>query len=128
MSTTCCVRAVRVSGKRTIHRRLLNLGELNTTQIERWQRSIEVIQTERREPTIPALYRSRRRRSAGRARCVRGGCCPRFRCVILDNLMLAGWGPNSGRSPSLMSSQDRRGSLEWSKVIELLTVYRLCDP
>ena len=38
--------SVRVSGKRTVQRRLLNLGELNTTQIERWQRSIEVVQQE----------------------------------------------------------------------------------
>jgi hypothetical protein len=35
-----------VSGHRVIQRRVLNLGELNTTQLERWQRSIEVIQHE----------------------------------------------------------------------------------
>jgi hypothetical protein len=29
-----------------MQRRVLNLGELNTTQIERWQRSIEVIEQE----------------------------------------------------------------------------------
>jgi hypothetical protein len=38
--------SVRVSGNRVVQRRLLNLGELNTTQIERWQRSIEVVQDE----------------------------------------------------------------------------------
>ena len=37
---------IRLSGSRTIQRRVLNLGELNTTQIEGWQRSIEVIEKE----------------------------------------------------------------------------------
>ena len=35
--------SVRLSPTRVIQRRVLNLGELNTTQLERWQRSIEVI-------------------------------------------------------------------------------------
>jgi hypothetical protein len=33
--------SIRLSRERTIQRRVLNLGELNTTQIERWQRSID---------------------------------------------------------------------------------------
>ena len=36
--------SIRLSRNRTIQRRVLNLGELNTTQIERWQRWIEVIE------------------------------------------------------------------------------------
>lgn len=35
-------------GVNRLQRRLLNLGELNTTQIDRWQSSIEVIQEEGR--------------------------------------------------------------------------------
>jgi hypothetical protein len=38
--------SVRLSATRVIQRRVLNLGELNTTQLERWQRSIEVVQQE----------------------------------------------------------------------------------
>ena len=38
--------SLRVSGRRVIQRRVLSLGELNTTQLERWQRSIEVVQQE----------------------------------------------------------------------------------
>ena len=38
--------SVRLSAQRVVQRRLLSLGELNTTQVERWQRSIEVIQQE----------------------------------------------------------------------------------
>ena len=36
--------STRISPQRVLQRRLLNLGELNTTQIERWQRSIEVVE------------------------------------------------------------------------------------
>ncbi len=35
---------MRLSRKRTVQKRLSNLGELNITQLERWQRSIEVIE------------------------------------------------------------------------------------
>ena len=35
---------LRVSRKRVLQRRVLHLGELNTTQLERWQRTIEVIE------------------------------------------------------------------------------------
>jgi len=47
--STCTIRFAKVSGLVAIgqpQRRALNLGELNTTQIERWQRSIEVIEQE----------------------------------------------------------------------------------
>jgi hypothetical protein len=33
--------SLRVSRKRVLQRRVLHLGELNTTQLERWQRTIE---------------------------------------------------------------------------------------
>ena len=36
--------STRVSRNRTVQRRVLNLGELNTTQLEQWQRSIEVLE------------------------------------------------------------------------------------
>ena len=37
---------IRINKNRTVQRRVLNLGELNTTQTEQWQRSIEVIEAE----------------------------------------------------------------------------------
>lgn len=37
---------IRINRNRTVQRRVLNLGELNTTQTEEWQRSIEVIEAE----------------------------------------------------------------------------------
>src|SRR5215510_8722616 len=36
--------STRVSRHRTVQRRVLNLGELNTNQLEQWQRSIEVLE------------------------------------------------------------------------------------
>ena len=44
----CVAETTRVGRERVVQRRLLNLGELNTTQIERWQRSIEVIEEDGR--------------------------------------------------------------------------------
>ena len=36
--------SLRVRRKRVLQRRVLHLGELNTTQLERWQRRIEVVE------------------------------------------------------------------------------------
>ena len=44
----CVAETTRVGRERVVQRRLLNLGELNTTQIDRWQRSIEVIEEDGR--------------------------------------------------------------------------------
>jgi hypothetical protein len=40
------IETIRINKNRTVQRRVLNLGELNTTQTEQWQRSIEVIEAE----------------------------------------------------------------------------------
>jgi transposase len=124
--------SVRVSGNRVIQRRLLNLGELNTTQIERWQHSIEVVQQEGGSRQY-RLFTDRE------------GCAPQDApdvCeVILSSLSVrhprqfgACWlGSRLWQELELDQFfaevlHDRRGSVEWSKVIELLTVNRLCDP
>src|ERR1043166_4043413 len=36
--------SLRISRKRVVQRTVLHLGELNTTQVERWQHTIEAIQ------------------------------------------------------------------------------------
>src|SRR5688572_7269586 len=38
--------SLRVHGSRTVQRQLLHLGELNTTQVDSWQRTLEVINEE----------------------------------------------------------------------------------
>jgi hypothetical protein len=43
---------IRINKNRTVQGRVLNLGELNTTQTEQWQRSIEVIEGCRVTPIV----------------------------------------------------------------------------
>jgi DNA-binding SARP family transcriptional activator len=52
--------SLRVSRGRVLQRRVLHLGELNTTQLERWQRTIEVVEEDGRRPPNAALYRPAR--------------------------------------------------------------------
>src|SRR5580704_7682948 len=62
---------IRINKNRTVQRRVLNLGELNTTQTEQWQRSIEVIEAEGPKSATSAIYRSRRSGSGRCRRCLR---------------------------------------------------------
>jgi hypothetical protein len=60
--------SIRLSRRRVRQRRVLNLGELNTTQIEQWQRSIDVLEEtgqrlQRREQPL-SQWRARRPMSA----------------------------------------------------------------
>ena len=61
----CLAESTRIGRDRVVQRRLLNLGELNTTQIDRWQRSIEVIR--RGRPGLPASAFQRSGRSSSPA-------------------------------------------------------------
>ena len=119
----------RVGRDRVVQRRLLNLGELNTTQIDRWQRSIEVIEEDGRV-CQRRLFSDREGRapqqeedvcevvlsshSVRRPRIV-GDCwlgCRLWEELGLDKFWFEALG-------------DRRGAVEWSKVMELLAVNRL---
>ena len=124
--------SVRLSRNRVLQRRVLNLGELNTSQLERWQRSIAVIQQEG-ERRQCRLFTDR----DGAAPADAPDVCE----VVLSSLAVrrprqfgACWlasrlwqelGLDSFFAEAL---QDRRGPVEWAKVIELLAVNRLCDP
>jgi transposase len=124
--------SVRVSAHRVVQRRLLNLGELNTTQIERWQRSIEVVQQEGGS----RQFRLFSDREGGAPRDGEDVCE-----VILSSLSVRRprqfggcwlasrlWQELGLDSFFEEAFQERRGPIAWSKVIELLTVNRLCDP
>ena len=123
---------IRINKNRTVQRRVLNLGELSTTQTERWQRSIEVIEAE---------GQSRQRRlftdREGRAPADAADACE----VILSSLSIrrplefgACWlGSRLWQELGLGEFfstvlHDRRGSVEWAKVIEVLAVNRLVTP
>ena len=124
----------RVGRERVVQRRLLNLGELNTTQIDRWQRSIEVIEEDGRA-CQRRLFSDREGRApqqqeeddvcevvlsslAVRRPRTLGDCW--LGCRLWEELGLdTFWSEALG---------DRRGAVEWSKVMELLAVIRLCAP
>lgn len=123
--------SIRLSPKRVIQRRLLNLGELNTTQVEQWQRSIEVVE-ENGQAAQKRLFTDRDgevpqapdicevRLSTLRVRKPRqfGNCwlgCRLFEELHLDRFF----------SEHLAH---HRGPEDWAKVVELLAVNRLCAP
>ncbi len=123
--------SLRLSSKRVVQRRLLNLGELNTTQLERWQRSIEVIE-EDGASTQKRLFTDKEgqapeaedicevRLSTLRVRKARefGACW--LGCRLFEELQLQEF---FGRH-----LKEHRGPEDWAKVVELLVVNRLCQP
>lgn len=123
--------SIRLSGSRVMQRRLLNLGELNTTQVEGWQRSIAVVE-ESGEACQKRLFSDREgqapddpdicevRLSTMRVRKARqvGDCwlgCRLFEALELDQFFA-------------QHLAEHRGTEEWAKVVELLAVNRLCAP
>lgn len=123
--------STRVSKHRVIQRRLLNLGELNTTQLEHWQHSIEVIEdngqvqqkrlfTDRDNlaPDDPDVCQVRLSTLQVRHPRQFGACwlgCRLFEELHLDRFF----------SQALAH---HRGPEDWAKVVELLAVNRLCAP
>jgi transposase len=124
--------SLRVSRKRVVQRTVLHLGELNTTQVERWQRTIEAVHEDGQrqqlrlftdwegqvpvaaedvaEVVLSSLVVRRPRRF--------GDCW--MGCRLWEDLGLrAFWEEALG---------EQRGEVPWAKVVELLVVNRLCDP
>ncbi len=123
--------SLRVSRSRVTQRTMLHLGELNTRQVDRWQRTIEAVQEDGqrqqlrlftdREGSVPAaddvaevilssLVVRRPRRF--------GDCW--VGCKLWEELGLrAFWDQALG---------EERGQVPWAKVAELLSVNRLCAP
>jgi transposase len=123
--------SIRVSRHRVIQRRLLNLGELNTTQLDEWQRSIEVVeengqacqrrlftdreaQAPKAEDVCEVILSSLRLRRPRQL----GDCW--LGCRLFEELQLDRFFEEA--------LQSHRGPEDWAKVVELLTVNRLCDP
>jgi len=125
--------SLRVHGGRTIQRQVLHLGELNTTQIESWQHTIDIIHEDDgarlqrrlftdREGTVPvhaedvievrlATLRVRQPRRFGD--CWAG--CRLWQQLGLDVFWREALSGARGLEP-------------WEKVLELLAVNRLLDP
>lgn len=125
--------SLRVHSGRVIQRQVLHLGELNTTQIESWQRTLEVIDGDDhgrrlqrrlfadREGAVPAAEDViELKLSSLRVRGPRrfGDCwagCRLWQELGLDVF----WQQRLG---------NERGEVPWAKVLELLAVNRLLDP
>jgi transposase len=123
--------STRVSRSRTTQRRVLNLGELNTNQLEHWQRSIEVIEENGsarqmrlftdREGTAPPAEDACEVLLSTLAVCKpRQFGAPWLGCRVFEELKLDQFFSNA--------LSKRRGPEEWAKVVELLVVNRLCAP
>lgn len=124
--------SLRVSRKRVVQRTVLHLGELNTTQVERWQRTIEALQEDGQRRQL-RLFTDREGQVPVAAEDVaevilsslvvrrprRFGDCW-IGCKLWEDLGLrAFWETALG---------EQRGEVPWAKVVELLVVNRLCDP
>ena len=126
--------SLRVSRKRELQRRVLHLGELNTTQLERWQRTIEVVEEDGRRHQMRLLSdRHGEPRAAAAPEDVAevllsslvvrrprqfGGCW--VGCKLWEELALGEfWQRELGGEV---------GAVPWEKVVELLTVNRLIAP
>ena len=125
--------SLRVHTGRVVQRQVLHLGELNTTQTESWQRTLELINEEDGARLQRRLFTDREgaaptdsddvvevRLSSLRVRAPRrfGDCwagCRLWRELELDEF----WRERLGAE---------RGEVRWEKVLELLAVNRLLDP
>ena len=123
--------SLRVSRSRVTQRTVLPLGELNTTQVDRWERTLETVHEDGRRRQL-RLFTDRE------------GCAPAANGVaevLLSSLMVrrprrfgeCRLGCKLWEQPGLRAFWDQalgeqRGEAPWAKVVELLAVNRLCAP
>lgn len=123
--------SLRVSRARVTQRTVLHLGELNTTQVDRWQRVIETVHEDGQRQQLRLFTDSEGRAPAAEdvvevmlsslvvRRPRRFGECW-MGCKLWEELGLrAFWDRALG---------EQRGQVPWAKVVELLVVNRLCAP
>jgi transposase len=124
--------SLRVNRKRVVQRTVLHLGELNTTQVERWQRTIEAIQEDGQRRQM-RLFTDREGQVPMAAEDVAE--------VVLSSLMVRRprrfgdcwigcklWEELGLRAFWDDALAEQRGEVPWAKVVELLVINRLCDP
>jgi len=137
-SSIFIIRSARVCGSAANgccrKRQVLHLGELNTTQLERWQRTIEVVEEDGRRHQMRLFTdRDTERRAAAKPEDVAevvlsslvvrrprqfGACW--LGCKLWEELELAEfWHQALG---------EEVGAVPWEKVVELLAVNRLIAP
>jgi transposase len=123
--------SIRVSKNRVVQRRVLNLGELNTTQVEAWQRTIEVIQEDGARHQM-RLFSDREGQAPAeedvaevRLSTLEVHRPRRFGDCWVGNRMWEELGLDRFWEEALGS---RRGDVSWEKVLRVLVINRLCDP
>jgi transposase len=123
--------SLRVSRQRVVQRQVLHLGELNTTQLDSWQRTLEVIHEDGRRhqrrlftdreagaPEAPDVVEVRLSSFAVKAPRRFGDCwagCQLWAELGLDRFWQEALAQEAGEVP-------------WEKVLELLVVNRLLAP
>jgi len=123
--------SLRVSRSRVTQRTVLHLGELNTTQVDRWERTIETVHEDGRRQQL-RLFTDRE------------GCAPAANDVaevLLSSLVVRRprrfgecwlgcklWEQLGLRAFWDQALGEQRGEVPWAKVVELLAVNRLCAP
>jgi len=123
--------SLRVSRSRVTQRRVLHLGELNTTQLDRWQRSIETVHEDGQRHQM-RLFTDREEQAP---------VAEDVAEVILSSLVVRRprrfgecwvgcklWEELGLREFWQTALADERGQVPWAKVVELLVVNRLCAP
>jgi hypothetical protein len=126
------VESRRVASGKPVQRPVLYLGEINDSQEAAWRRTISVFDEEKNQSLDVSLFPSDRPIPADEAnalsvvltalRLVRprsfGGCW--LGCRLWDELELSAfWDARLGQV---------RGEVPWRKVLQVLTVNRLCEP
>jgi len=124
--------SLRVSRKRVVQRTVLHLGELNTTQVERWQHTIEAVHEDGQRRQL-RLFTDREGQVPVAAEDVAE--------VVLSSLVVRRprrfgdcwigcklWEELGLRAFWEEVLNEERGEVPWAKVVELLVVNRLCDP
>ena len=123
--------SLRVSRSRVTQRTVLHLGELNTTQLDRWQRTIETVHEDGQRHQM-RLFTDREGQAPDAADVAE---------VILSSLVVRRprrfgdcwigcklWEQLGLRLFWEQALGEERGAVSWAKVVELLAVNRLCAP
>ena len=123
--------SIRVSRNRVVQRRVFNLGELNTTQVEKWQRTVEVIAEDGRRNQL-RLFSDREAQAPDEADVAEVHLSSlevhqprRFGDAWIGNRMWEELGLDVFWSEAL---GQHRGEVSWEKVLRVLAINRLCEP
>jgi transposase len=126
------VESRRLANGRTAQRQVLYLGEINDHQEEAWRKTLEVFDEEKREYRQLSLFPTDRPIPAGAVNAVgvdlgrmRLKNARRFGDVWLALTVWRELGLDRFWSERLGSD---RGAVDWSKVLAVLAVNRLCEP